>query len=77
MRGWLPLTLGLLAIVVGALWTLQGLGRLAGSVLTGETVLAVVGPLLVAAGVVLLRVGLRARADGPPSRGSAFPGSTS
>ncbi|MEE6261968.1 hypothetical protein [Plantactinospora sonchi] len=67
MRGWLPLTLGLLAIVVGALWTLQGLGRLDGSVLSGELVLAVVGPLLVLAGVVLLRVGLRARAGGSPS----------
>ena len=26
MRGWLPLTIGLLAVVLGAVWTVQGLG---------------------------------------------------
>ncbi|MFY1671818.1 hypothetical protein ACN27G_17875 [Plantactinospora sp. WMMB334] len=61
MKGWLPLTLGLLAVVVGAVWTLQGLGRLGGSVMTGEPVWAVVGPLVVVAGLVLVVLGLRAR----------------
>jgi hypothetical protein len=61
MRGWLPLALGLLAVVVGAVWTLQGLGRLGGSAMTGETVWAVIGPIVALAGLVLLGLGLRAR----------------
>jgi hypothetical protein len=61
MRGWLALVLGLLAVVVGAVWTLQGLGYLGGSVMTGDTVWAVVGPVVGAVGLVLIAVGLRAR----------------
>jgi len=61
MRGWFRLTLGLLAVVVGALWTLQGLGLLEDSVLSGKLVWAVVGPGLVLVGLVLLRLGLHAR----------------
>ncbi|GAA3762779.1 hypothetical protein GCM10022225_55530 [Plantactinospora mayteni] len=67
MKGWLPLTLGLLAVVVGAVWTLQGLGRLGGSVMTGEPLWAVLGPVLVVAGLVLVALGLRARNRGRPS----------
>ncbi|MGI5149071.1 hypothetical protein ACQEVC_22360 [Plantactinospora sp. CA-294935] len=67
MKGWLPLTLGLLAVVVGAVWTLQGLGRLGGSVMTGEPLWAVIGPVVVVAGLVLVVLGLRARGRGRPS----------
>ncbi|MDW5326018.1 hypothetical protein [Plantactinospora sp. KLBMP9567] len=67
MKGWLPLTLGLLAVVVGAVWTLQGLGRLGGSVMTGEPLWAVIGPAVVVAGLVLVVLGLRARGRGRPS----------
>ncbi|KWV32539.1 MULTISPECIES: hypothetical protein [Micromonospora] len=61
MRGWLTLTLGLLAVVVGAVWTVQGLGYVGGSVMTDERLWAVVGPLVVLAGLVLLWRGLRSR----------------
>ncbi|ROT33412.1 hypothetical protein [Micromonospora sp. HM5-17] len=71
MRGWFRLTLGLLAVVVGALWTLQGLGLLEDSVLSGELVWAVVGPGLVLVGLVLLRLGLRARNRRTPSGSDA------
>ncbi|MEO3928094.1 hypothetical protein ABGB07_30135 [Micromonosporaceae bacterium B7E4] len=67
MKGWLPLTLGLLAVVVGAVWTLQGLGRLGGSAMTGEPLWAVIGPVVVVAGLVLVVLGLRARGRGRPS----------
>ncbi|AVT31972.1 MULTISPECIES: hypothetical protein [unclassified Plantactinospora] len=66
MKGWLPLTLGLLAVVIGAVWTLQGLGRLGGSVMTGEPLWAVIGPVVVVAGLVLVVLGLRARNRGTP-----------
>ena len=61
MRGWFRLTLGLLAVVVGLVWTLQGLGYLRGSLMSGDDVWAIVGPVFVVIGLVLLLVGLRAR----------------
>ncbi|MEU7982532.1 hypothetical protein AB0B63_28870 [Micromonospora sp. NPDC049081] len=61
MRGWLTLTLGLLAVVVGAVWTVQGLGYLDGSLMSDQRFWAFAGVLLVLAGLVLLRRGLRAR----------------
>jgi hypothetical protein len=64
MKGWVPLTLGLLAVVVGAVWTLQGLGYVGGSVMSGVTLWAIVGPIVAVAGLVLIVVGLRARNRG-------------
>ncbi|MFG1872939.1 hypothetical protein [Micromonospora arborensis] len=61
MRGWLTLTLGLLAVVVGAVWTVQGLGYVGGSVMTDEKIWAVLGPLVALAGLVVLWLGLRSR----------------
>jgi hypothetical protein len=61
VRGWLALVLGLLAVVVGAVWTLQGLGYLGDSVMSGETVWAIVGPVVGVVGLLLIAFGLRAR----------------
>ncbi|MFD2766049.1 hypothetical protein [Micromonospora eburnea] len=61
MRGWFRLTLGLLAVVLGALWTVQGLGYAGDSVMTGHRIWAVVGPVVVLIGLVTLYFGLRAR----------------
>lgn len=75
MRGWLALSVGLLGVVIGAVWTLQGLGYLDGSAMTGETVWAVVGPVVGVAGLVLIMVGLRARTRKPRTpAGPATPG---
>jgi hypothetical protein len=67
MKAWLPLALGLLAVVVGTVWTLQGLGYLGGSVMTGVTAWAVIGPIVVLVGLALLGLGLRARRRRTPS----------
>ncbi|MET8912533.1 hypothetical protein [Micromonospora sp. NPDC004551] len=61
MRGWFRLTVGLLAVVLGALWTVTGLGYVDGSVLTDQRVWAFAGPVLVLIGVVALWFGMRAR----------------
>ncbi|GGM03860.1 hypothetical protein GCM10012279_22030 [Micromonospora yangpuensis] len=61
MRGWLPLTLGLLAVVVGALWTVQGLGYVGGSIMSDQLIWAVIGPVLTVVGLVVLRWAMRAR----------------
>lgn len=55
----LPVTLGVLMVVVGAVWTFQGLGYLEGSPMTGGEVWAVIGPIVAGFGVALAYVGLR------------------
>jgi hypothetical protein len=52
---------GVLLVLVGLVWTLQGLGYIAGSVMSGVTLWAVVGPLVMLAGVALVVVGIRGR----------------
>ena len=61
MKKTLPVTLGLLMLVVGAVWTFQGLGYLEGSPMTGVEVWAVIGPLVAGLGVALVIVGVRGR----------------
>ncbi|MEV4389274.1 hypothetical protein AB0J68_26760 [Micromonospora sp. NPDC049580] len=61
MRGWLTLTLGLLAVVIGAVWTVQGLGYVSGSAMTDERIWAVIGPIVALAGLVVIWLGLRSR----------------
>ncbi|MFB9546715.1 MULTISPECIES: hypothetical protein [Micromonospora] len=65
MKGWLPLTLGLLAVVVGTVWTVQGLGYVSGSVMTDQRIWAWLGSLLVLAGAAALWFGMRARRPRP------------
>jgi hypothetical protein len=59
MRKTLPITLGVLMVVVGAVWTFQGLGYLKGSPMTGVQLWAVLGPLVAGLGVALTIVGAR------------------
>ncbi|MCX4473262.1 hypothetical protein C5N14_18310 [Micromonospora sp. MW-13] len=61
MKGWLPLTLGLLAMVVGAVWTVQGLGYVDGSVMTDQRIWALLGLPLALIGLVTIWRGLRSR----------------
>jgi len=56
---WILLAGGALAALIGAVWTLQGLGVLGGSVMSGDRTWAVVGPIVGIAGLVLLAFGLR------------------
>ncbi|RYP86706.1 hypothetical protein EKO23_08565 [Nocardioides guangzhouensis] len=59
MRGTLAVALGGILFLLGLVWTLQGLGYLEGSPMTGVALWAVVGPILAGLGVGLAIVGLR------------------
>lgn len=48
-----------LLLAIGGVWTLQGLGYLKGSSMTGSTLWATVGPIVAAFGVGLLYVAIR------------------
>jgi hypothetical protein len=53
MRRPVAVVVGILLVAVGALWTLQGLGYVGGSAMSGVTLWAVVGPIVVVVGVLV------------------------
>ena len=55
----LGLALGGLVAVMGVVFTLQGLGYIGGSAMTDVTLWAVLGPVIAAAGVLLMVVSAR------------------
>jgi hypothetical protein len=61
MRQIVLVVLGLAAALAGLVWTLQGLGYVGGSFMSGATVWAVIGPIVGLVGLVLITVGLRSR----------------
>ena len=52
--------LGVLLFFVGLIWTLQGLDILQGSPMTGQTLWAIVGPIVAVLGAWLVAGALRA-----------------
>lgn len=48
------IVLGVVLVLMGAVFTFQGLGYLAGSAMTGVTLWAIVGPILAVVGIVLI-----------------------
>ena len=53
--------LGAVMVLMGAVWTAQGLGYLKGSAMTDESIWAILGPLLAGLGVALIVVAARRR----------------
>jgi len=53
--------LGVLLVLMGVIWTLQGLGMLAGSAMTGVKLWAIVGPIVALIGVLVVARAIRAR----------------
>jgi hypothetical protein len=56
----LQVGLGVLLILMGLTWTLQGLDILGGSVMSGSTVWAVIGPVVALLGALLAGRAVRA-----------------
>ncbi|MFL6024263.1 MAG: hypothetical protein ACJ72O_13070 [Marmoricola sp.] len=54
--------LGLVLVLVGLVWFAQGVGWLGGSSMSGETLWAVIGPVVAVVGGILTAIGLSAPA---------------
>lgn len=61
MRVWGAIVVGVLCVLVGALWFLQGIGVVGGSFMSGSKLWLFIGVVVVLAGVALVRTGYRAR----------------
>ncbi len=59
--GQLAAVLGVVMVLVGGLWTLQGLGYVGGSVMSGSQTWAIIGPVVAGLGIALVIVGLQRR----------------
>ena len=53
------IVVGLLLVAMGLVWMLQGLGVIGGSAMSGQTLWAVVGPIVALVGAALLFRGAR------------------
>ena len=62
---WILVGVGIVLVLLGGLWFLQGVGILAGSVMTGQTFWAIVGVILLIVGSVLCVLGVRRRPTTP------------
>jgi hypothetical protein len=60
----LRLIVGVVLVLVGAVWVGQGIGVIGGSFMSGEIVWAVIGAPMVFVGALLIRAGTRARRAG-------------
>jgi hypothetical protein len=58
---WVWIIVGVLALATGVLWTLQGLGIIGGSVMTGQFIYVIIGPIVALIGLALLFIGWRQR----------------
>jgi hypothetical protein len=61
MKQLVLIVIGALVAIAGAVWTLQGLGYVGGSFMSGATLWAVIGPLVLLAGLAIMVVALRSR----------------
>lgn len=59
-RTWPLVAVGVILVVVGLVWTLQGLGVLGGSVMSGSSLWAIIGPIVVLVGLVLIGIAIAA-----------------
>ena len=61
MKTTVLVVVGVVLVLLGATWTLQGLGYIKGSVMTDVTLWAVIGPIVVVIGLAVAVLGIRRR----------------
>ena len=65
MRSRLLIAAGIVVIIIGAVFVLQGFGVIEGRAMSNSHTFEVVGPLVALAGMVLAALGLRHRRSAP------------
>ncbi len=66
LTGWTPMAIGVLAVVLGGLWTLQGLDVVEDSAMSGVSAWAIIGPIVAVVGLILIVIGVRRRTRAKP-----------
>jgi hypothetical protein len=59
VRGWTLTAAGAVLAVAGVIWALQGFGVIGGSFMSGDSVWAIIGPVVAVAGLAAVVVGVR------------------
>jgi len=52
---------GVVMVLIGLLWTLQGLDVITGSSMSGTTTWSIIGPIVLLVGAFVMSVGIRGR----------------
>jgi hypothetical protein len=68
MKNRLLIAAGIVVIIIGAVFALQGFGVIEGSAMSNNHTVEVVGPLIALAGLALAALGLRHRGSASRSR---------
>ncbi|HKR67594.1 MAG TPA: hypothetical protein VJT16_01960 [Streptosporangiaceae bacterium] len=59
MRSGVLTAVGVIATIAGVIWALQGFGVIGGSFMSGNSVWAIIGPIVALIGLVLTGIGIR------------------
>jgi hypothetical protein len=59
MRTGVLMAVGAVLTVAGVIWALQGFGVIGGSFMSGDSVWAIIGPVVAVIGVVLVAIAVR------------------
>jgi len=59
MRSGLLTAVGVVLTIAGVIWALQGFGVIGGSFMSGDSVWAIIGPIVAAVGLALSVIGVR------------------
>jgi hypothetical protein len=59
MRNGLLMVVGALLAIAGVIWALQGFGVIGGSFMSGDSIWAIIGPVVAIIGLAMVALGLR------------------
>lgn len=59
MRSGVLTAVGVVLTIAGVIWALQGFGIIGGSFMSGNSVWAIIGPVVAAVGLVIAVIGVR------------------
>jgi hypothetical protein len=59
VRSGMLVALGGVLTVAGVIWALQGFGVIGGSFMSGDSVWAIIGPIVAVAGLAIIAIGVR------------------